>query len=323
MTSEFDRIRAIQARVERTREEVILGIGDDAAVIRERGAPTVLSVDAAVEGVHFRRGWLSAAELGARAFETAASDLAAMGATVDHALVALGVPRDVDDGYLLALMDGYAAVGDSHGAAVIGGNLTRGPVLTLTTTVLGRASPRVLGRAGAVVGDSLYVTGPLGAASLGLRALDARITGGDAERFVAKWRGPRARVAEGIALAPFAHACIDLSDGLAQDLGHLCAASKVGARIEEARLPRLEGHEAFARTVGASSIDSLLGGGEEYELLFALAANVTPPPWATYIGVTTSAEEGLILLDASGKARPLASQGFDHFVASGARRARV
>ena len=148
---------------------------------------------------------------------------------------------------------------------IVGGNVSRGPVLSQHTTVIGEApTGGEIRRDGARVGDTLYVTGPIGAAATGLRELMAD----DCGDFVDRWRRPRARM-DRLALVAQANACVDISDGLASELGHLCAASGVGARVELARVPVHEGQRERGRVLGHDPDDLVAAGGEDYELLLA------------------------------------------------------
>lgn len=250
---EFDAIRTMLARWgDRAR-----GIGDDAAVLAlPRGDHLVASVDASVEGVHFRAGWLAPREIGRRAATAALSDLAAMAARPLGVLVAI----EASDAWRDALGDIADGIGDALadvGAPVIGGNMTRGPQLSLTITVLGHAHT-ALRRDGVRAGDRLYVTGRLGGPSAALEAWLAGTEPSPACR--ARFVAPSARIREARWLADAgATAGIDVSDGLVADLGHLAHASGVRIVLDAERVPRLEG----------LAIDAALRGGEEYELVVA------------------------------------------------------
>jgi thiamine-monophosphate kinase len=280
---EFDTIRMLMSRW----GDLAVDIGDDAAVLPAVGERTrLISTDACVEGAHFIREWLSPFEVGVRAAAAALSDLAAMGAQADAVLFALSVP-DAWRPLLGELADGLASVVRTSGARIVGGNLTRADVLSITTTVVGSAQ-RVVARRGATIGDVLVVTGRLGGPGAALRAWTAggRPSAWSRERFVA----PVPRLAEGAALATAgATAMLDISDGLAADARHLAAASGVRLTIEPARLP-----------VGEGTTLDALASGEEYELLAALPPQVArrllaewPGRFAvplTAIGVVTAAE---------------------------------
>lgn len=281
---EFDTIRMLMSRW----GDLAVDIGDDAAVLPAIGERTrVISTDACVEGAHFQRAWLSPFEVGVRAAAAALSDLAAMGARADAVLFALSVSDDWRP-LLGELADGLASVVRASGARIVGGNLTRANVLSITTTVVGSAQ-RVVARRGATIGDVLVVTGRLGGPGDALRAWMAgeRPSAWSRERFVS----PVPRLAEGEALAAAgATAMLDISDGLAADARHLAAASGVRLTINPDQLLVGEGTSARAA----------LASGEEYELFAALPPAVVPrilAEWPrrfavplTVIGRVTAAE---------------------------------
>jgi thiamine-monophosphate kinase len=232
-----------------------VGIGDDAAIVElPRGDALVASVDSAVEDVHFRRGWLTAREIGYRAAAAALSDLAAMAATPVGMLVAVAVP-DAWRPDLLDIADGVGEAAHLFATPILGGNTTRGGELSVTTTVLGSAYA-ALTRAGVEPGHRLYVTGRLGAAGAVVRALLANAEPDPRHR--EKFARPQPRIAEARWLAAMgAAAAIDVSDGLVADLGHLAAASDVRIELDLDHIPVAEG--VTPKDAAAS--------GEEYELV--------------------------------------------------------
>lgn len=293
--------------------DVLLGPGDDCAVVAARGA-LLLTVDALVEGVHFHRDWLTPAALGRKAFAVNASDVAAMGGRPRWCVVQIGAPPRTPAAAVAAISRAVAVAAARSGAALVGGNLSRAAELSVTLALVGAAPPRPVTRAGARPGDSLYVTGRLGDAALGVRLLRRdRAAGGAAVR---RFRAPTPRLAAGELLARrgLASAMIDVSDGLVQDLGHLCAASRVGARVELARVP-------CSAAVRRAGLDLALRGGEDYELLFAVpprreaaldrAARDLGCP-VTRIGECTRGR-GVCVVDETGAEVPVSAAGFDHF----------
>jgi len=299
---------------------VLWGPGDDAALLARRRHPLLLTTDALVEGVHFRRGWLSPHALGRRAFAVNASDVAAMGGRPLAAVLAITAPSALPAVDLRAMVAGVRDAARAAGAALAGGNLARARELSLTVALLGEAPAGAIGRAGGRPGDRLFVTGALGAAALGLRTLrrGPSIAAGEAVR---RWRHPVARLDVGAVLARrrLAAAMIDLSDGLLIDAERLCAASGVGAEV---RLDRLPQARALAPLPPARARALALAGGEDYELLFAVRpARVAALGRAvrglgcpvTAIGTLTRGR-GVRLLDARGRpVRPPARAGFGHF----------
>ncbi len=278
-------------RVDGPRPGLIVGIGDDAAVLLAPNEPLVWTVDAAVEGTHFRRKWLSFEEIGYRSTMAAVSDLAAMGAAPLGVLSALSLPDDVDDEALSAIARGQREAATAVRTAVIGGNLAAGRELSITTTALGHAVSPLL-RSGAKVGDSLWLIGCVGRAAAGLRFLmgsdaaspNATSAEGAApfsptdEDLAAKalciraWRKPFALVSEGFSLRGVASAAIDVSDGLVCDVNHLAEASGVVAVIEVATLRDVE-LERAAALLSVTALELALFGGEDYALAVAAPAD--------------------------------------------------
>lgn len=315
--SEFERIAALATRFGAPSDpSIVRGIGDDAAVLAAAELRTVPSqlvwtIDAQVEGVHFREDLASWEDVGWRSFMAAASDVAAMGATPWCALSALVLPKTFDDDALEALTAGQAAAARAVGAAVVGGNLARGSEVSITTTLLGVCA-RAVERA-VRAGDGIWVAGELGLSAGGLAALERKLDASNPEvaRAVEAWRRPRARIEAGLAMAERAHGAIDVSDGLVQDLGHIAAASSVRAVLEATRLaehvePAVAG---VARALGVSALELAMYGGEDYALV---AASAVPIDGFVRIGRFESGE-GVVLEDQGGKTRPLERRGFDHF----------
>jgi thiamine-monophosphate kinase len=283
--NEFDLIARLvdavaQARRERPftgRVEVAVPSGDDAAVTVPKGA-TATSVDSLVDGVHFRRQTAPLRSVGRKALAVALSDLAAMGAVPGEAYVQLGVPDDLDQAGCLELGEGLAEVAAEHDVAVLGGDVTRAPVLWAAITVVGHAdsAEQLVRRGGAAPGDLLAVTGELGGAAAGLLVLERPELASVVEAEVAddlrrRQLEPHPRLAAGRALAVAgASAMIDLSDGLGGDAGHLAAASGVRLAIELERLPLQVGVREVAAAAGVDAHDLATGRGEDYELLAAL-----------------------------------------------------
>ena len=258
---EFDRIRAIVGRI----AELLPDdgeLGDDCAVIPLGGTNLTLSIDASLEGVHFRTDWLDFREIGCRAAASALSDLAAEGAVPVGVLVSLGVPPQggTKDDPAVQIMEGIAAMCSNLGAKVLGGDMTRSEKYLVDVCVLGTAD-RPVRRSGAREGDALWVTGYLGGAALALEKLrkGERMSKSLHNRYAC----PEPRIEAGRRLAAQgATAMIDISDGLAADARHLAAASEVSIEINLEKIPCWEGVDAMAA----------VASGEEFELL------VTMPP---------------------------------------------
>jgi len=254
---------------------LVVGPGDDAAVVSPPEGDLVLTTDALVDGVHFLSPRWPPEDIGHKAVAVNLSDLAAMGAEPLWLLLALGLPSPPPGAdWLDALARGAAALARTHGVSLIGGNVSRSPALSLTLTAVGRA-PRGqhLRRSGAQAGDRVYVSGALGDAALGLQLLLApgQAQAAATRPLIAQQRRPTPRVALGQGLLGIASACLDISDGLAQDLGHLLTASGVGAEIFLGALPLSEAYRAHQGDRPEAWAPAVCGG-EDYELLF------TAPP---------------------------------------------
>lgn len=232
------------------------GPGDDCAVIGPRKA-SVVTTDAVFEHVHFTRPAFSFADIGHKALAVNLSDLAAMGARPDWFTVALGLPPRVSDRQVVQLGEGMAALARIHGARLVGGNVSRASELSVTITLAGTIPGKPLLRSGAKPGDGVYLSGTVGGAAGGL----LEPSGG----LLASQKRPTPHVHFAQQLRGFASACIDVSDGLVQDLGHLCAASKVGAELESEHVPL---HPELIGFDPEFSLDLGLTGGEDYVLLF-------------------------------------------------------
>jgi len=259
---------------------ITLGIGDDAAVMQpERGTSDVVTTDALIDGVHFRRDWTAPQAIGHKALSTSLSDLAAMGATPRAALLSLALPQDLPLCDFDGIVDGFVALGAETGTHLIGGNLTRTPgPLTLDTTAIGAVRPRrVLTRKDGRPGDELYVTGSLGAAAAGLAMLEAGAGRAALEQAEAacvdRYERPQPRLRCGIVVgrSRAARACMDLSDGLADAASQIASASGTGCVIDANRVPVAEGVMTWAARTSRDPLELALSGGEDYELLFAVS----------------------------------------------------
>ncbi|TAN08411.1 MAG: thiamine-phosphate kinase [Rhodanobacteraceae bacterium] len=320
--SEFALIDALRARTSVARRDVALGIGDDAALLAvPDGQQLVACTDTLVAGIHFLPD-TAPEDLGWRALAVNLSDLAAMGAEPAWALLALTLPQALPR-FIDRFAAGFAELARAHGVALVGGDTTQGP-LAVTVTALGCVPPgRALTRRGAKAGDAVFVTGTLGdavAALYGLR--DGNFGSGRttvAPALLTALNRPQPRLAAGLALRGIATACIDVSDGLLADLGHVCALSGVGAELDADALPV---SAALAATFEhAACIDMALAGGDNYELCFtapaARAAEVARvlaqvPGGVTHIGRIV-AGSGVVARDAHGARVVTRSAGWEHF----------
>jgi thiamine-monophosphate kinase len=302
---------------------LIIGIGDDAAAWRCEGGTQLATVDSLVQGVHFPSAVDSWADLGWKSLAVNLSDIAAMGGLPRYALVALSLPGDTEADSVIEMYRGMLELAQPFGVAVVGGNISAAPQITITITVLGDspAEDGLLTRDAARPGDRIAVTGSLGGAAAGLRLLETNppldpLSAGALRR--AFWR-PNPRVAEGrLLVGAGIKAAIDISDGLAADLGHICEASRVGARIDTSLVPLAA---VALAAFGAAALEMAVTGGEDYELLFtggdaairAVHQKAACP--VTIIGDITSAR-GVLLQDGNGRTIEYQKRGWQHFAAA-------
>ncbi len=323
------RARVAASPCEPLSDGVLVGIGDDAAVLRPaRGMVDVLTADALVEDVHFRLGWSTPRDIGHRALAVNLSDLAAMGAWPRALLLSLALPPALPLDDFDGVLDGFLSLAAAARVPLVGGNLTRSPgPLMIDVTAVGSARPRrVMRRSGARPGDHLFVTGQLGAAAAGLALRDsgAALSALDADRraCVQRYDRPDARLRTGTIVARnrAASACMDLSDGLADAASAVADASGCGVELNAAAIPVHPGARAWAMDAERPELDLVLSGGDDYELLFAVprrrtrlflsAVHQAGETSVTDVGVCTSTS-GAWLLGAEGRI-PL-GEGFGHF----------
>ena len=330
-----ERIRHLLPRA----SDALLGIGDDCAALRPReGRDLLLTTDLLVEGVDFTMQTITPFRLGRKTMAVNLSDIAAMGGLPRAALVVLALPPETDSAFIDELYRGLQEEGVPFGVEVIGGDLSASPTLMIGVTLVGEVEPgRAVTRSGAKQGERIWVTGRLGASAAGLAALRAgfRLQGdrvevpfelsADLEKAIhaalERHLCPVPRVREGRALAEagFASAMIDLSDGLASDLGHLCRESGVSARIREDLIPIDPAASVVAQHLGIDAMAMALGGGEDFELLFTSSSEPTEihdmfsdGPGVTEVGEVEEAGHGCLLVQRTGNEVPLAG-GYDHF----------
>jgi thiamine-monophosphate kinase len=321
---EFELINRLRAKAGLRGDRVLRGAGDDAAVVRTDGV-VVVSVDAFVEGVHFRLATTSLEDLGHKCVAAGLSDLAAMGASAGEVYLVLGLPENIGDREVMELMHGAEALASRFGVTICGGDLTASNELFVAVTAIGHApdESHLIGRGGARPGDVLGVTGRLGGAGAGLMLLERKEHGIPieiGEALIDRQRRPVPRLEAGAALARAGvSAMIDLSDGLASDCARLSEESGVMLEVQLAEIPVEDGVDEVAALLGTTGAEFAAGAGEDYELLLTVAPEQasTVDQAAEAAGVQVSwvgkalEGSGVRLLDRSGSHRPL--QGWDHF----------
>jgi thiamine-monophosphate kinase len=315
-SSEFDLIARIRQRAA-TRGDVIVGIGDDAAILSvPAGKQLVVAMDTLNSGVHFPVD-TAPDDIGWKSLAVNLSDLAAMAATPAWCTLSLSLPQS-DPAWLDGFLDGFLALAAQHDVTLVGGDTTRGP-LSICVTANGLVDPRgALLRSGACVGDDVWVSGTLGDAAAALRQWQSHQPIDLALR--ARLDRPTPRIAAGLAIAGIAHACIDVSDGLLADLGHLCRASRVSAELDVDLLPASDA--LIASFDLATRRELQVAGGDDYELCFTApktarlaveeamdACDVS----ATRIGRIVEGAANIVLLDAEGSDWSPPRAGYVHF----------
>lgn len=334
---EFPLIDRVAAIITTERPDVVVGIGDDVAVLPNDSTLTgqgdeylLATVDSQVEGVHFLRRQITPHQLGRRALAINLSDIAAMGGRPDYALISLALPTDTEVAWVEALYRGLRVEADRFGVAIIGGNMARSAAeIFVDVTVLGRVErERLLLRSGACPGDWVLVTGRLGDAAAGLSVLlqpGLSIPAANREALLARHLTPTPRLPEAavIARSRLATAMIDLSDGLSSDVGHICERSQVGVRLWSERLPISAAARQVAVQANRSPLSLALEGGEDYELCFTappeaaetLIADVARETGSlvTVVGEILRAEQGRWLVLGDGHEVPLEARGWEHF----------
>ena len=302
---------------------VRLGIGDDAAWVDNPSKSSLVTADLLIEGVHFDLKWMSFFDLGYKSLAVNLSDIAAMGGIPAYAILSLGIPRHFDSKSIDEFYRGIRHLARTAGVAVVGGDISLAKALTISVCVIGHPPRRPIRRDGASIGDDIYVTGTLGDSGLGLKLLKRGGNQGRSRALVklrARHRRPTPRLALGAVIAKenLATAMIDLSDGLLQDLGHICRASGAGAVIFSEQLPL---SAAYRSLCGKDGIRHALSGGEDYELLFCarrlnrarvekLSRHTRLP--ISRIGICV-AERGIAVTDSLGRKIFFDARGHDHF----------
>lgn len=327
---EFPLIDRIAKIIAVDRSDVIVGIGDDVAVLADTEDEFLLAtVDSQVEQVHFLRHGITPHQLGRRALAINLSDIAAMGGQPQYALVSLALPSDTEVGWVEDLYRGLRQEADRYGVVVIGGNMARSSGDTfIDVCVLGRVRrEHLLLRSGSRPGDQVLVTGRLGEAGAGLKLLldpDLSVAPSDRDALLARLLTPTPRVSEAaiVARSGLATAMIDLSDGLSSDVGHICERSQVGVRIWAKHLPIPPAVRHVADLTSTPPWQLALAAGEDYELCLTappgtveelIAAVEEAGTSMTVIGEILAVERGRWLVLPDGQQVPLEPSGWQHF----------
>lgn len=298
-------------------DQLLIGIGDDAAAWQSDGTTLLATTDTLVQGVHFTASvpWR---ELGWKAMAVNISDIAAMGGTPQYALISLSLPGGTEVEDITQLYHGAAEAADKYGMVIAGGNISSAPLIIINLTVLGQAhTGGILTRSAAVPGDLLAVTGYLGSSAAGMKMLTEHLEfdQGTTEFLRTAHLRPQPRISEGqLLVKEGVRAAIDISDGLIADLGHLCETSGVGALIKADQIPI---HPLVTAAFKEEALPLALSGGEDYELLFTANAKLIDSlrhmadfPMSV-IGVITQGEG--VTVPKEGSPLTLDKEGWDHF----------
>jgi thiamine-monophosphate kinase len=316
---EFALIERLDPIISSAHADLIAGVGDDAAVIRIAPEPIpylLVTTDMLVEESHFRRDWATPEQIGIKAAQCNLSDIAAMGGTPTWMFISLALTAEIDVEWIRGVYNGIARACRRHGVVVAGGDTVSGTVNTISITLLGSVPAQDLClRSHARIGDRLMVTGPLGASAAALRLLQAKKKPGS--YLLEKHLTPTCRLDASGQLAPLVHAMIDISDGLASEVHHICRQSSVGARIDAASVPIHATVIAAARDLEQAPLQFALSGGEDFELLFSIApekvADLEQTGLNCYtVGKIVPASEGIVLMATDGGRAPLPG-GYAHF----------
>ncbi|MBI2463694.1 thiamine-phosphate kinase [Candidatus Peregrinibacteria bacterium] len=326
-SSEFYIIRRIARGTRIFDDKVVRGIGDDCAVIDRGKYYEIISTDAVVEGDHFSLEWSTSQQVGRKSFESNVSDIAAMGGVPKYVFVSLVLRRDTPSTFVDGFYKGFQSGCEKYRISLLGGNIAHGREISATVTIIGEVSKKLLClRSGAKIGDFICATGPLGASMAGLLALrkfgsvSGALKAGIPRYVLAKHLEPRSRMDIVSFIAQYATSMIDVSDGLASEVRHICEASGVGAEVYAEKIPIHSATKKSARILKKNPLDFALSGGEDFELIFT----VHPKNFAIlrkkfsflrknlfYFGVIHSPKKGIFFLLKEKKV--VFPEGFDHF----------
>ncbi len=321
---EFNLIKRLSSNFLKTKRPVIVGIGDDSAVLNSSGNRLQLvTTDMLVENIHFRLSTATPFQIGWKGLAANISDIAAMGGEPTYAFISIGLPKDTRVDFVDDIYSGMHEIADKYSVDVVGGDTVSSPQVIINIALLGEVEPENYKlRSGAKKGDYIFITGDVGGSSAGLEILERQlpIKGTD------KHLMPIPRVVEGRLLSQSGcvNAMIDISDGVSSEINHICEQSGTGAKIFLKDIPLSENTHEVARVIGKSPYDFALYGGEDYELLFTcrpdsassvkelILKNCSTP--LTCIGYITDNSEAVTIEDENGNSLLLRPAGYNHFV---------
>lgn len=316
---EFALINRLAGQFTLHHPDLVVGIGDDAAVIGgtfPNGDYLLVTTDMLVESSHFHRSWTTPQQIGAKSVACNVSDIAAMGGSPTFMFISMALVADTEVEWVEGLYRGMSDACRRYGVVLAGGDTTHGEAVTISITLLGRVSPENLRlRSHARPGDVLCVTGPLGGSAAGLAMLSAGLE--PPPDLKQKHLAPGCRIDAAPLIAPLARAMIDISDGLAAEVNHICDQSGTGAEIIVADIPLDSSVRDAARATGNQALNFALSGGEDFELLFSISSQnkqrlLEMGIQLTAVGRVTDAAAGRVLVCPDGTRLPLRG-GYNHF----------
>jgi len=291
------------------KKDVVVGIGDDAAVIKTKGLQ-VLTTDCLVEGDHFRRDWFTPLQIGMKAIEISISDVAAMGGLPQYVLISLGLPQDLDVDFVKEIYNGMWKSCKKYDMEIIGGNMTHSDQIFISVTMVGMVEKKNLKlRRGAIPGDFIVVSGHLGFGRAGLRLFQKKQDGFN--KVKKRYLEPKARLDYAHQVRSFVNSMIDVSDGLVPEVRHICDQSKCGAIIYNDKIPINDEVRQVAKILNEDEYDYALFGGEDFELVFTVSKNNIDKIDGYLVGEITKCKT--VKVKTGNNKKIVTKKGYDHF----------
>lgn len=291
-------------------KNVLVGIGDDAAVVKMKKDLQILTTDCLVEGDHFKREWFTPRQIGMKAIEINVSDVAAMGGIPKYVLVSLCLPQDLKVDFVEEMYKGMWKTCDKYNIEIIGGNMTHSKQIVISITLTGEVDKKNLSlRSGAKPGDFIFVSGHIGNGRAGLRVFQEKLKGFEDVR--KNYLEPKAQLKKALEIAPYVNSMIDISDGLAPEIKHICDESKCGAIIYKEKIPVKEVVRKVAGALGEDEYDYALFGGEDFELVYTVPKEYLGKIKGFLVGEITKDRQ--IKISSRGKEKFMTKKGYDHF----------
>jgi thiamine-monophosphate kinase len=294
-------------------KDVLVGIGDDTAVVRAKKGLQVLTTDCLVEGDHFRKEWFSPVQIGMKAIEINVSDIASMGAKPKYVLVSIALPKDLDVDFVEKIYKGMWKSCEKYDIEIIGGNMAHSEKIVISITLTGEVDEKNLClRNGAKPGDLIFVSGYLGNGRAGLRLYQEDIEG--FKNVKKGYLEPKAQLKSALKLSKYVNSMIDVSDGLAPEIKHICTESKCGAIIYKDKIPISEEIRAAAKILNEDSYNYALYGGEDFALVYTVSKENLDKVNGFLVGEII--KEKKINIFSNGRKIELEDIGFDHFLSN-------